>query len=189
MTAYEQAFAATMKNESGYSNVTGDRGGETYMGISRVFWPSWPGWPMVDDCQEGLINALQRDVGCSEHVRKFYRVQFWDRFQGDAVAALSLRVACELFDTGVNLGVTRAVQFLQESLNMQNRYGQTYPDIHVDGCLGKETLRTLSRYLSTQPGSRDDNETILLNCMNGEQYCAYKKNPQHERFRGWFRRV
>lgn len=187
--AFSIAFSRTMQNESGYSNVAGDRGGETYMGISRVFWPSWPGWIMIDDCKAGLINALQRDTACAEHVRQFYRVQFWDRFQGDLVAAESVEVACELFDTGVNMGIHRAVCFLQESLNMQNRFAATYPDIQVDGLLGKGTLSTLKRYLSYRPGTKEDNEQILLNCMNGEQYLAYKKNAQHEQFRGWFRRV
>jgi len=187
--AFATAFSATMKNEGGYSNVKSDRGGETYMGISRVFWPSWTGWEIVDACSDGEINALQRDVSCADHVRAFYRVQFWERFQGDAVAAESVSVACELFDTGVNMGIHRAVCFLQEALNMQNQYAKTYPDISVDGQLGKGTVSTLKRYLTYQPGTRADNEQILLNCMNGEQYVHYKKNAQHEQFRGWFRRV
>jgi len=187
--AFAKAFSGTMKNEKGYSSNPNDRGLETYMGISRVFWPSCPVWEFVDACKNKEINALQRDVACAEHVRTFYRVQFWDRIQGDAVADLSVDVACELFDTAVNMGTHRAVQFLQEALNMQNKYAATYPDIPVDGQLGKGTISTLKRYLSYGPGSKEDNEQILLNCMNGEQYIAYKKNSQHELFRGWFRRV
>ena len=56
--AFSQAFAATMQHEGGYANVQGDKGGETYMGISRVYWPSWPGWPVIDDWRAERINAL-----------------------------------------------------------------------------------------------------------------------------------
>ena len=105
------------------------------------------------------------------------------------MAELSAPVAIELFDTSVNMGVRQAVKFLQTSLNMQNRFGQVYADIAVDGVMGQHTILTLKRYLSYQPGNVKDNEQILLNCMDGEQYIAYKGNAQHERFRGWFRRV
>lgn len=187
--AFDLAFSITMRNEGAYSNITGDAGGETYMGISRVFNPSWSGWFLIDDWKAGVITTEARDASLEDKVKDFYRVQFWDRVRGDAVAQVSALVALELFDTAVNLGVHRAVEFLQTALNMQNQFGKTYPDIAVDGKLGQQTLNTLRRYLATEPGSRKDNELILLNCMNGEQYIYYKKNSQHERFRGWFKRV
>lgn len=186
---FAKAFAASMQHEGGYANVQGDKGGETYMGISRVYWPSWPGWPVIDDWRSERINALQRDTMLTEHVRAFYRAQFWDRMRCDEVAQLSERIAMELFDTGVNMGVGRAVRFLQEALNMLNRGGRTYADIAVDGQIGRDTLNTLARCLQSQPGSKEGNEALILNCMNGEQYIAYKQNPQHEQFRGWFARV
>lgn len=187
--AFDLAFSITMRNEGAYSNITGDAGGETYMGISRVFNPSWSGWLVVDDWTAGYINTAARDAALLDEVKEFYRVNYWDRFRGFDVAAVSTAVSTEMFDTAVNLGVRRAVEFLQTALNMQNQYGKTYPDIAVDGKLGQQTLNTLRRYLATEPGSRKDNELILLNCMNGEQYIYYKKNSQHERFRGWFKRV
>lgn len=186
---FATAFSRTMKNEGGYSNDPADPGGETYMGITRRWFGPWAGWPVVDDWKAGCISALQRDVLLTDHVRDFYKAQFWDRVQGDAVSTLSPEVAYELFDTGVNLDIVDAVRFLQEALNMQNQYGKVYPDIAVDGKLGTKTLGTLKRYLEWQPGSRDQNEQVLLNCMNGEQYLYYKSNPNHERFRGWFARV
>lgn len=51
-------IAAESAKEGGYANVLGDKGGETYMGISRVYWPSWPGWPVIDDWRAERINAL-----------------------------------------------------------------------------------------------------------------------------------
>ena len=34
---FAKAFAASMQHEGGDANVQGDKGGETYMGISRVY--------------------------------------------------------------------------------------------------------------------------------------------------------
>lgn len=191
MDHFAAAFEAMSAHEgrAQWSNRTDDPGGETYWGISRVWWPSAAVWTHVDDWSAGRISAAIRDSLCAPLVRGFYRVQFWDRFMGDQVAAESPAVAAELLEAGVNLGVHRAVSFLQEALNLQNRRGSTYPDLVVDGRLGQRTLTTLRRYLQTQPGSWADNEAILLNCMNGEQYIAYKNNPLAELNRGWFRRV
>ena len=154
-----------------------------------MWFPSAAIWPHVDDWSAGRISATIRDSLCEQPVRQLYRRHFWDRFLGDQVAAESPAVAAELLEAGVNLGVHRAVSFLQEALNLQNRRGQVYPDLVVDGRLGQRTLNTLRRYLQTQPGSREANEKILLNCMNGEQYIAYKNNPLAELNRGWFARV
>ena len=159
------------------------------MGISRVYWPSWSGWVIIDSWLQEEINSLERDERLAPLVSDFYRVNFWDRTRGDVVAGISIPVACELFDTAVNMGVHKAVSFLQEALNMQNKYEGVYKDITVDGLLGVGTLNTLKRYFSTNTGTKEENEQILLACMNGEQYIAYKKNAQHERFRGWFKRV
>jgi len=122
-------------------------------------------------------------------VKGFYWTNFWNRMQGDKVAALSPEVAYELFDTSVNLDVPDAVRFLQTALNMQNQFGNIYPELLTDGLLGPKTLGVLERYLATQPGDPAWNEKILLNCMNGEQYICYKENPKHPYFRGWFLRV
>lgn len=184
--SFQKALIATLENEGGYTIIGGH---ETYYGIDRSWFPSWHGWKIVDDWKGGNIGEGKRDELLVEPVDSFYRANFWDRFQGDSVAEISDNVALELFDTAVNIGVSFAVRFLQTALNMQNQFGKTYPDIPVDGKLGRGTLNTLKRYLETQPGSRKGNEQILLNCMNGEQYIYYKGNAQHERFRGWFKRV
>ena len=186
---FDIALQAILSHEGGYTNTPGDAGGETYKGISRVFHPGWEGWFLVDDWKSGVIGSNALDSALGPQVRSFYKGQFWDRFQGDKVAEISPSVAIELFDTAVNMGVHRAVKFLQTALNMQNQYGKVYADIPVDGVLGQHTLLTLKRYLVSQPLNPMDNERILLNCMNGEQYIHYKQNAQHERFRGWFKRV
>jgi lysozyme family protein len=179
------ALAATLQHEGGYSADALDPGGQTFHGISRVYWPTWPGWIKIDN----WLLAGRPEMDLTNDVEDFYYINFWCRFQGDQIAAISPAVACELFDTAVNLGLSDAVRFFQTALNMQNPGQKLYPDLQTDGKLGPKTITTLQRYISQLSGNRAINETILLNCMNGEQYICYKNNPQHEYFRGWFGRV
>lgn len=187
MNHFEQAFSLTMENE-GLGELTNDPrdpGGMTYSGISRRYWPEWEGWALIDVSLETGAeidqSLLLRDV------KSFYRINFWNRIQGDRLAELSPAIAYEMFDTAVNMNVTHAVSFLQTGHNIsRGEYGN---DLEVDGKLGPKTIEALRNYLNSQPGSPKLNEEIILNCMNGEQYIFYKNNPRRKYFRGWFRRV
>ena len=176
---FKIAFSRTMTHE-GYRVETNnpiDPGGQTYSGISRIYWPDWEGWAFID-AGEHPPNEI---------VELFYRVNFWNRIQGDTLAAIALEVAFEIFDTAVNVGVTRAVEFLQTAYNIsRGSYGK---DLLIDGRLGPGTISAIGRYIASRPGGKELNEEILLNCMNGEQYIFYKANPKHKYFRGWFTRL
>lgn len=189
MSHFKEAFSRTLEHEGEYSFCKQDPGQETYMGISRVYWPGWPGWHLIDRYKKEAVPLDVNRVGLMDLVESFYQINFWIRMQGDKVAAVSLEVACELFDTAVNLDAPDAVRFLQIALDMQRLYTRSYQELMVDGLLGHKTLSALDRYLDIQPGDRESNEKILLNCMYGEQYVHYKENPQHPYFRGWFLRV
>ena len=188
---FKKAFEKTMVHEGGYSFDELDPGGETYLGISRVYWPSWEGWPIIDKAMESG-RPLSSCIELPPMARNFYRANFWNRFKGDDVAALSPSVAMEMFDTAVNLGVHKASKYLQGALNLLNRNGKSYPDMVVDGVIGPTTIRMLNLYLSQNPG-KDGKEKLLLNVMNVLQGIHYVKQmrryPEKERFRGWFARV
>lgn len=189
MDTFQTAFNKTMEHE-GF--VSFDHyGGETFMGISRVYWPDWEGWEIIDKVtMDGGKLSVQTDLPFL--VRKFYRQTFWNTFRGDDVAEINKAVAIELFDTAVNLGVHRAVAYLQDALNLLNRNERCYPDMVVDGILGPKTLGNLRIYMTQNPKS-EIKETILLNVMNTLQGSEYirlmRANPLKERFRGWFNRV
>jgi len=173
------------KHEGRYSNIKVDPGGETYRGISRVYWPNWPGWEVlsheVELCNPSAVRHLDRLV------MEFYRAQFWDRFQGDAVSDISEEVAIEVFECGVNLGIHRAVSFLQEALNLLNRNERDYPDILVDGKLGPVTLDTLSTHTKV---NRKSTLLKVMNVLQGTHYIAQmRSHPEKEIFRGWFERT
>ena len=112
-------------------------------------------------------------------------MKYFDDYLGDK---MSVHLATEMFDTSVNMGVGRAVKFLQISLNLLNRDERLYDDMVEDGDYGKTTHRCLQKYLET-----DTIHTLLkfLNVLQGNHYIEYmKKSPTQEKYaRGWFKRV
>lgn len=188
MANFDKAFFRTMGHEGGYVNDSDDAGGETYSGISRRYNPTWSGWDMIDDMKQtpDFPDSLDDNDELQDAVMDFYELMYWDVNRLDEVD--SQGVASEMFDTGVNMGVSRAAKFLQESLNYLNRDERTYPDLVVDGKIGPASLNALDYVL----GHGD--EGILLTIMNvlqGQHYLNYmKKSPTQEKYaRGWLKRV
>lgn len=188
------AYSLTMEREGWgeRSNHRADPGKDTFSGISRVYWPFWGGWHLLDRLgmdpgNIDLFNALMAAV------EDFYLIQFWMPVQGDAIARLSVSIAEEVFDTCVNVGLERGGQYLQEALNLLNINGRIYPDLLLDGKIGPKTVATIERYLSARPPSRDVAEARLLrvmNCLQGGLYIdRMRKYPEREEFRGWFDRI
>ena len=189
---FSVAFANTLKHEGGYVNDPDDPGGETIMGISRRYHPDWNGWSHID-----ILKSSGKPLGFSGPltgaVKLFYRQEFWNRFSGDEVAALSDKVATELFDTAVNLGLRRASSYLQGALNLLNGNEMYYKDIVEDGFIGPATLRSLENCCGPQYLSHDDREKMLVKVMNilqgGHYVRQMRKYPVMEKYRGWFARV
>lgn len=50
---------STLKYEGGYSHISGDRGGETYRGISRNANPTWSGWKFIDNYKFKNVNSVE----------------------------------------------------------------------------------------------------------------------------------
>jgi len=187
------AMEHTMGIEGGYSYDSLDPGGQTYMGISRHYHPWWPGWATIDAClRHGRPLADSKRI-LAPLVKRFYRDHFWRPLRGDDLAELAPEIASECFDTAVNLGTHRAVEYLQQALNLLNDNADLYPDLLEDGRIGPQTLKALRLYLITRPISRADKIKILLNVLNtlqGSHYIAQmRRYPERERFIGWFRRV
>ncbi|MBS1262336.1 MAG: hypothetical protein MAG453_01681 [Calditrichaeota bacterium] len=187
MAQFDDAFQRTMGHEGGYVHDPDDAGGETYRGIARNHHPDWEGWERIDALKaSGEFPDSIDDRALEAEVREFYRAQYWKRFQGDRIR--SQAVAGELFDTAVNMGVRRAVRFLQQALNLLNRNGDSWPEIVEDGVFGPATLGTLQTCLD----SGDERPLLTaVNVLQGMHYIDYmRRSPVQEKYaRGWFRRV
>lgn len=188
MANFKEAFDITMGNEGGYTNDKTDAGGETYRGISRKYFPNWRGWQTIDSmkAQPNFPRNLKQifDV-LAVHVKSFYKINFWDKFWGNII--MYQDVANEMFDTGVNMSITRAVLFLQQSLNFLNRNQKLFADLIEDGYIGKNTIHALESLPSK------DIKILLkmMNVLQARHYMEYmKKSPEQEKYaRGWFERV
>jgi len=180
--SFTHAFATTMQHEDGYANNPKDKGGETYMGIARNKHPWWLGWPLIDECLKHN-EPLSLVTDLADLVREFYHTEFWRPLQCHLIDPVSPEVAEELFEASVNCGPGNGIKFLQRALNALNNRDRLYPDLHVDGGIGPNTLRACLTCLTHR------SPRLLVKCQNGEQYIHYKNWSQHEDFPGVFART
>lgn len=138
MAKFQEAYKIVHKNEGGYANVVGDKGGETYQGIARVYHPGWRGWALVDayKAAHGVPGRYSYIPGndLAAAVLAFYKVR-WDSFMGDKIN--SQPVANFIYDFHTNSG--GAVSVIQRVLN--NSFGQ---NLTVDGAFGPRTLAAVN---------------------------------------------
>lgn len=180
MAKFEIAEQITGKIEGTYSNDPDDPGGETACGISRVNHPQAKIWPILDRHQVKEQALLDADFVLL--VSDFYKENFWDCYRLDEVR--SQRIANEIYDSGVNLGQVRVARWVQENLNVLNRWGKAWPDIIEDGQMGPATVNVLNYAVGK------GEEEAIMKLLNADQCVYYKsraqKNPIKEKFlHGW----
>lgn len=192
MADFKKAHEITAKVEGGYANNKADTGGRTYKGIAQNKQPQWKGWPIVMEIvgrvgeNAAAINAeAAKNPTLQNLVLDFYKTSQWDVLNLDKIS--DQRVANELYDTAVNMGINTAGRFLQQALNVCNRNGTLYPDLTVDGVIGSKTIDCFNAL------SLNDKYMVwkLLNCQQGARYIEIcKSNPSQEVFmRSWASRV
>jgi lysozyme family protein len=188
MATFDKAYTITLGHEGGYSNDPHDKGGETYMGVARNFYPNWEGWSIIDSAksENGFPRNLSYKNKLTILVKGFYKENYWDKVGGDLIPDQS--VANELFDTAVNMGVNKSIRFLQLGLNVLNRNQKNYSDVVEDGKFGNNTLTALNACLSLGDGHY---LVKVMNILQGANYISImKNNPTQQRFaRGWLNRV
>lgn len=160
---------AVLQREGGYVNDPRDAGGETNYGITVATARA--------DGYQGTMKAMPLSVA-----KAIYKSQYYLKPGFDKVAELYVRVADELFDTGINMGPKVAGQFLQRLLNALNGSG-----LKLDGDVGTNTLGELSRFKQKRGAA---GEAVLLkglDALQGERYISLAENrPANQAFLyGW----
>lgn len=188
MANFDEAYNITLGHEGGYANDPADVGGETYKGVARRYHKTWEGWVFVDmkKSDPNFPGCLKDIPLLDTAVKKFYKAYYWDINLLDYIK--SQRIANEMFDTGVNMGTSRAGKFLQLALNLLNKNGKLWKDIVVDGKVGKNTLRALKSCMAYRG---DAFLYKVINILQGNHYLEYmQKSPIQEKFAyGWLNRV
>ncbi|MCR9089870.1 MAG: N-acetylmuramidase [Proteobacteria bacterium] len=162
-----------------YTNDPADSGGATKYGITQATLGEHRGTPVTADDVAALTEREARAI---------YLQRYFDEPRLGLIAAVSERIAAEVMDTGVNMGMPRAVGFLQRALNLLNDRGRIYADIAADGLCGPATAAALDAVMRHR-GARG--ETVLLRMLNAQQGAFYmdlaERRPKDERFvYGWF---
>ena len=116
MAVFEKAFAKTVAAEGGYVNNPNDRGGETYMGITRKNYPKLKMWATIDKLKNvlskrDLNSKLSKDEDIQKEVKEVYKKNYWMPLKLDLIN--SQRVANEFFDISVNCGTKAAIKSMQ----------------------------------------------------------------------------
>lgn len=178
--SFNTAFNKTMMHEGGYANVSGDRGGETYMGIARKFHPNWSGWIIVDmekQMKNGVLprNYFIKNTELDNFVRDFYFKKFWqaawlDHINDEAIQEI-------IFDFYVNSGAT-AIRKVQQVLVYQFN-----KKIRIDGVMGGNTITAIN----------DSNPEKLFEAIKKSRWDFYKelaKKGHNAKFlKGWLKRL
>lgn len=166
-----------LSHEGFYANVAGDRGGETYMGISRKAFPRWVGWQIIDQHKPLKYNQHIKDDNLDDIVRRFYYNNFYIKLKVDNIT--DELISAHLLDHAVNTGLKNGVRVLQRAINEMSA-----PTIKVDGIIGQITLDKINEL--------DNEELAEYIVMHRRKYyqAIVKKSPSQKKFlKGWLRRV
>lgn len=170
----KQVIDEIIAKEGGYSNDPADAGGETNFGVTAAVARA-AGY-------NGPMRSMPRSVAFDIYARRY-----WDALNLDAVEQVSSLVAAELADTGVNMGVDRAAEFFQRSLNALNNGATLWADLKVDRRIGPGTV-TAFKAFSAQRGA-NANKIMLraLNCLQGAFYIelAERRATDEKFLAGW----
>ncbi len=160
--AFQSALPFILSWEGGYVNNPADRGGATNKGVTQKVYDDW---------RKGQGKAA-RDVRQLEdsELQAIYESGYW---LPPRCNLLSTPLDLAQFDTAVNMGPGRAVQFLQRAVGAE-----------ADGSFGPGTQKCIA---NCDPG------TALINYCNARE--AYyrqivQRNPSQQIFlKGWLNRL
>lgn len=170
MAQFTPAYNIIKLNEGGYANVENDKGGETYAGISRKFFPSWSGWKRIDEIK--MIKPIRHNAIFPELIpatTAFYKSLF-DKYKLFRIN--NQDVANLLFDYIVHSGAT-AIKAIQKLVN-----------VAPDGAIGEVTINAIN--LQNPQTLFDTLKKQRINFLKS----LIEKNPTQKKFEsGWLKRM
>lgn len=131
MAEFLNAYKRTSKHEGGYADHPNDRGGETYMGISRKYHPKWKGWAILDKYKPLKRNQKIKDDNLESEVKQFYYYNFWLPMAGDYLEHQT--VADFIYDWHVNSGKS-GLKAVQRALGLKD-----------DGVIGSVSIKAINK--------------------------------------------
>ncbi len=170
---FDDILADILKAEGGYVNDPNDAGGETNHGITKAVARA--------NGYTGPMRDMPQSVALA-----IYRGKYIIAPGFGLVGNLSMPIAAELVDTGVNMGPATAGRFLQRALN-----GLTSGTLAVDGAIGPATLLALKGFLEKRGREGERRLLALLNAEQGVRYLELAEGRSQNRtfLYGWLGRI
>lgn len=121
MADFDIEFDKVILAEGGYVNDPNDAGGETYLGISRKNNPKWKGWSIIDSIKKtygtkNINTRLKKQTTLLNYAKDLYKEKYWNCMFLDEIP--NQDIAHQLFDTGVNCGISTAIKLAQNCCNI-----------------------------------------------------------------------
>lgn len=119
MADFLTAFNRTEKNEGKdiWTKIDGDSGGETWSGISRNANPTWAGWKILDEIKNKKNKQIISTPELERLKQELYKTNYWNPVWGDKIK--KQEVANDLYDTGVNCGVSMSIKLSERQFGMK----------------------------------------------------------------------
>ncbi len=173
---YDTIISPIIKKEGGFSDHPSDRGGPTKYGITEAVARA--------NGYNGLMIDLPLSIAEDIYIRRYIQAPGFHK-----IAPISIELATEMIDTGVNMGPAIPTPFLQRLLNLMNQRGTRYADIFVDGAIGPITLDALDKFARHRG---PEGLAVLTKAMNSLQAVRYidlaeKKESQEDFIYGWLK--
>jgi lysozyme family protein len=136
---FEKVYQKVIRNEGFYSNLSSDKGGETYMGVSRKYNPDWKGWDLIDKHKDtfGKIKHNKELLipGLEDLVKQVYKEKYWKKMHGDKI--ISDGIAISFFDFFINseVGAAKSMQRALQRIGFR---------IEADGMIGPMTINAIN---------------------------------------------
>lgn len=185
MVTYEQFKSSilpqTLKFEGGYANIPGDKGGETYRGISRKANPNWSGWKYIDRVKKPSIFSKEQPIKqntvfpeLEPEVARFYYTGYFVKNGFHLLS--STDIALVLFDWAVHGGYS-----LAKLLSVvKNSFGRTFNAASFDAKVAA-LLESLNRSKLI---------SALIDARSNYLKSLVQSNPSQQKFEsGWTKRV
>lgn len=121
MADFDIEFDKVILAEGGYVNDPNDAGGETYLGISRKNNAKWKGWSIIDSIKKtygtkNINTRLKKQTTLLNYAKDLYKEKYWNCMFLDEIP--NQDIAHQLFDTGVNCGISTAIKLAQNCCNI-----------------------------------------------------------------------
>lgn len=185
MARFETAYEKFVKPwEGGYANVTDDKGGETYAGISRKFFPTWSGWSIIDSIKaQRTIKHNEIIPSLTEKVKNFYRLAFWDKYNFNSI--VDQNISNILFDWLVNSGGNAAGTIGPETFGVDEILNRDFgKKLKFDRVIDRETINAINSVDAKK----------LYNTIKTEREKFYRQlvtndSTQQKFLKGWLNRL